>query len=187
MVKIILKGEDCGFTWSASHLLPGHFKCSRMHGHNYVMDIEISSDSLVNGMVIDFVEIKKDVRKMIEIYDHRLMLPKEALIPHRTSMNVKGIGITTEDSTGIDGIYQISYTGMNNNAKLYTIPQEDVVFLPYLNVVTAENLAKYFAFEIKEIVNQIIEENSSSWNIIEVTIFEDSGQGAIYQISNNKE
>ncbi len=173
MPKLILEGKDCGFTWSASHLLPGHYKCSRMHGHNYVMNIEISSEDLVNGMIVDFVEIKKEVRRMIEIYDHRLMLPEEALIHNKTSMEVEGI----------NNFYEIKYQGMNDTEKVYTIPHEDVVFLP-LNVITAENLAKYFAIEIRKIVKGLMKANDSTFTSIEVTIFEDSGQGASYQISN---
>ena len=54
------------FSFSASHRLPslpsGH-KCSRLHGHNYVVDIEVSADSVdSHSMVLDFgrLDVVKD-------------------------------------------------------------------------------------------------------------------------------
>lgn len=159
-MRLVLKGEDCGFTWSASHLLPGHYKCSRIHGHNYVMDIVIDSDSTKNGMIVDFVEIKKAVREMIEKYDHRLLLPD----PSQPFMEIKYI----------NQFVHLKYTGIEDEVKEYTIPKSDTVILEELDFVTAEELSQYFKKQIEKIVyglNPDVED-------IFVTIYEDSGQGA---------
>ncbi|MHA2365384.1 MAG: 6-pyruvoyl trahydropterin synthase family protein [Candidatus Hodarchaeales archaeon] len=60
------------FNISASHSLPGHVKCSSMHGHNYQIAITVGADRLnSSGMLIDFSEITSKVNKMFERYDHR--------------------------------------------------------------------------------------------------------------------
>lgn len=163
-MRLILKGEDCGFTWSASHLLPGHYKCSRMHGHNYVMDIEINSNTIKNGMIVDFVEIKKMVRQMIEKYDHRLLLPD----PKQPFMEIKYMNYENEQ------FVHLKYTGLEDEIKQYTIPASDAVIMEDVDFVTAENLSEYFKKQIEEIVYSLNPDIDSLY----VTIYEDSGQGA---------
>lgn len=173
-MKLILKGENCGFTWSASHLLPGHFKCSRMHGHNYVMDVEIDtgkSISLRNGMIVDFVKIKKHIREMIEKYDHRLMLPSYALeLQNYSGMNIVNIPYDDVDS------YRIKYKGMTDEDKIYSIPASDIVFIEGANFITAEELSRFFKREVAQVIYDI--DNRLIYENVYVTIYEDSGQGA---------
>jgi len=54
-------------TISASHFLPGHKKCGKMHGHNYKIEVWCSVDKLVKGMVVDFDKIKAIISEM----DHK--------------------------------------------------------------------------------------------------------------------
>lgn len=61
------------FTFEASHVLPKHpGKCSRLHGHSWVLTIGVSG--LVNpetGFVVDYAELKKCVDEhVIEKLDH---------------------------------------------------------------------------------------------------------------------
>ncbi|MCK4717968.1 MAG: 6-carboxytetrahydropterin synthase, partial [Thermoplasmata archaeon] len=35
MAFLELNGWDTGITFSASHFIPGHKKCGRLHGHGY--------------------------------------------------------------------------------------------------------------------------------------------------------
>jgi 6-pyruvoyltetrahydropterin/6-carboxytetrahydropterin synthase len=59
------------FRFEASHILPAHKgKCSRLHGHSFVMHVELSKDTLIDhgpsqGMVLDFVDIKGEVEPLI--------------------------------------------------------------------------------------------------------------------------
>lgn len=64
------------FEFESAHYLtnvPSSHKCSRMHGHNYVVEIEMASPELVNDFVIDyfdFAPIKDFVNKN---WDHRIL------------------------------------------------------------------------------------------------------------------
>ena len=45
--------------------LPYQSKCANLHGHNWIVDVEISADKLnADGMVMDFTIIKKVVMKL---------------------------------------------------------------------------------------------------------------------------
>ena len=172
-MKLILKGENCGFTWSASHLLPGHFKCSRMHGHNYVMDVEIETGDLINlknGMIVDFVKIKKVIRDMIEEYDHKLMLPNAFQEHNFSNMNIIKSKLENLDS------FKIKYKGMRNEDKVYSIPASDIIFIENVDFITAEELSRYFKRKIMLLLHDI--ENDVLYKSVYVTIYEDSGQGA---------
>ena len=49
---------------SSSHRLPGHEKCGKDHGHNYIITVYCESDKLTNGMVTDFGDIKWVVNRL---------------------------------------------------------------------------------------------------------------------------
>lgn len=60
------------FEFSASHFLTKyHGKCERLHGHNYKLRISVAGPIGENGMVVDFVLLKKLVKeKIIDRLDH---------------------------------------------------------------------------------------------------------------------
>ena len=53
--------------------LPYESPCQRIHGHNWIITVEVSSEELDEcGMVIDFKMLKQIMEKVIkEKYDHR--------------------------------------------------------------------------------------------------------------------
>jgi 6-pyruvoyltetrahydropterin/6-carboxytetrahydropterin synthase len=53
----------------SAHFLPGHEKCGRLHGHTYKIDISIEGDHK-QGMIVDFADLKKDSRAVLQQYDH---------------------------------------------------------------------------------------------------------------------
>ncbi len=53
-----------------AHLLPGHSKCGRLHGHTYRVQVVVDG-RLSEGMVLDFAELKSQVRSVLARYDHR--------------------------------------------------------------------------------------------------------------------
>lgn len=75
----ILKAEQ---SFDSAHFLAGYEgKCSNIHGHRWKVEIEVKSQSLVeggqlDGMVIDFGDLKKAVRDMVDYYDHGLIIQK---------------------------------------------------------------------------------------------------------------
>jgi 6-pyruvoyltetrahydropterin/6-carboxytetrahydropterin synthase len=55
--------------FAAAHIIAGHPKCGRMHGHNYLLLAKVYGKS---SEWLDFEEIKKTVDRLIdEKYDHR--------------------------------------------------------------------------------------------------------------------
>lgn len=63
------------FEFAASHqltLLPETHKCSRLHGHNYVVKVTVNSGVLnKHGFVVDYAELT-DFKTLLDTkYDHR--------------------------------------------------------------------------------------------------------------------
>lgn len=75
----ILKAEH---SFDSAHFLSGYDgKCSNIHGHRWRVEVEVQSETLVHGgqldgMIIDFGDLKKDVKAMIDSYDHALIVQK---------------------------------------------------------------------------------------------------------------
>ena len=65
------------FTFDSAHFLPnvpvGH-KCRNMHGHTYLLTVFIEGPLLPHeGWVIDFTDLKKLVKPIIDLPDHNLL------------------------------------------------------------------------------------------------------------------
>ncbi len=67
--------------FSAAHIIPGHPKCGRMHGHNYKVEVSLSGDKLnQNGFLIDFGDVKSYLNTIVGLLDHTYLndsIPKE--------------------------------------------------------------------------------------------------------------
>ncbi|MBQ8662866.1 MAG: 6-carboxytetrahydropterin synthase [Eubacterium sp.] len=78
----ILKTEQ---SFDSAHFLAGYQgKCSNLHGHRWRVVVEIWSENLVSegqlrGMVTDFGDIKADLQKLTDDYDHALIVEKGSL------------------------------------------------------------------------------------------------------------
>lgn len=62
------------FRFEASHILPQHpGKCSRLHGHSWVLRVEVSGPiNPLTGFVIDYTDLKDLVQLgIIDIVDHQ--------------------------------------------------------------------------------------------------------------------
>ena len=67
------------FEISAAHKLDLDYdsKCTNFHGHNWIIDVYLQSETLdKNGMVLDFTHIK---RKIQDKFDHKVI--NEVLLP----------------------------------------------------------------------------------------------------------
>ena len=75
----ILKAEH---SFDSAHFLAGYEgKCANIHGHRWKVEIEVCSDSLtaggqLDGMVVDFSDLKKDVKEMADSCDHALLVQR---------------------------------------------------------------------------------------------------------------
>lgn len=64
------------FEFEAAHRLSKHRgKCHNIHGHNWKVEVVVASMSLNNDdMVIDFGDLRKIVNRIMDHYDHKLLL-----------------------------------------------------------------------------------------------------------------
>lgn len=116
-----IDGGHSGIRFSACHFIPRHEKCSRLHGHSYILRLRLEGDINDDGMVMDFVALKKGLKKFIEEFDHKVLLPAK-------SDEV----ILTVGSSTVEVV---------NGDKRYVFPREDVVVLE-IPTTTAEEMAK---------------------------------------------
>jgi len=78
----ILKAEH---SFDSAHFLSGYVgKCSNIHGHRWNVYVEVQSETLIrggqlDGMVIDFGDLKTDVKSMVDSYDHALIVQKGSM------------------------------------------------------------------------------------------------------------
>ncbi|MBX4261816.1 6-carboxytetrahydropterin synthase QueD [Clostridium estertheticum] len=73
----ILKSEH---SFDSAHFLSEYEgKCANIHGHRWKVEVEVQSETLtkggqLEGMVIDFGDLKRDVKSMADSYDHALIV-----------------------------------------------------------------------------------------------------------------
>ena len=77
MFKLVVKKE-----FSSAHILHGHpGNCKRMHGHNWLVEAEVQGDNTNEiGMVIDFKDIKNNLKEIISMLDHQFLNDLEPFI-----------------------------------------------------------------------------------------------------------
>jgi len=79
-----LKTED---SFDSAHFLSGYEgKCSNIHGHRWRVIIEVKSNTLQtdqqsNGMLVDFGDLKKDIKEEVDFMDHAFIIEKNTLKP----------------------------------------------------------------------------------------------------------
>ncbi len=71
--------------FSAAHAIPGHEKCGKLHGHNFRVEVEIEGEVKENGMVMDFYNLKRVLKDVLEDFDHTVL---NEIIDVPTSENI---------------------------------------------------------------------------------------------------
>ena len=70
---------SCESSFDAAHFLTKYEgKCSNIHGHRWRVVLSISGD-IDNGMVVDFNEIKKDLKDLCDYFDHTFIVEEGSL------------------------------------------------------------------------------------------------------------
>lgn len=78
----ILKAEH---SFDSAHFLKGYEgKCANIHGHRWRVILEIQSESLeaegqIRGMVVDFGDFKKDLKQIVDSFDHALIIEENTI------------------------------------------------------------------------------------------------------------
>jgi 6-pyruvoyltetrahydropterin/6-carboxytetrahydropterin synthase len=127
-MKLRISGDK--LTIAAAHMLVKHDKCARIHGHNYLIEIEVEGELDENDMVIDFGLFKSNVITILKKFDHRILVPIESNDLQIETEEKQVIVKTCED-------------------KCYRFPKEDVVFVP-IKSTTVELLSQHIHNLIKE-------------------------------------
>jgi 6-pyruvoyltetrahydropterin/6-carboxytetrahydropterin synthase len=78
-------------TFAAGHALRNyHGKCENVHGHNYRVRVTLEGEQLDGaGLLVDFVELKRVLRAIIERLDHVFLndiVPFDELNPSAENM-----------------------------------------------------------------------------------------------------
>ncbi len=67
-------------SFDSAHFLSGYSgKCSNIHGHRWKVEVEVFNQELVQGgqnkgMVVDFSQLKNDLKEILYYYDHSLII-----------------------------------------------------------------------------------------------------------------
>lgn len=121
---IEIDGGHSGIRFSACHFIPRHEKCARLHGHSYILRLRLEGDIGQDGMVMDFVALKKELRAFASEMDHMVLLPARS----------KDVRITSAGGS-VEAV---------SCGKKYVFPEEDVRMLD-VAVTTAEEMARMLA------------------------------------------
>lgn len=151
-----IDGGYGGLRFSACHFIPRHEKCSRLHGHSYIVRLRLEGDIGAEGMVMDFVVLKRKLKEMIESFDHAVLLPGRS-----------DIVILTENGDQIDA---------ECLGKRYSFPRMDVRILD-VPTTTAEEMAKMMAGDLAAGIDMPPNVRSLS-----VGLDEERGQTAWYTV-----
>ena len=58
-------------SFSSAHFLRNYKgKCEKVHGHNWKVSVNVASPGLKNGLVLDFTDLKKTLKKITKLLDH---------------------------------------------------------------------------------------------------------------------
>ncbi|MDR1404515.1 MAG: 6-pyruvoyl tetrahydropterin synthase family protein [Candidatus Methanoplasma sp.] len=149
-----IDGGYAGIRFSSCHFIPMHEKCSRLHGHSYIVRMRLDGDTDDSGMVMDFVILKKKLRAMIDEMDHMVLLPSAS----KTVRIERKNGSVEAVSCG----------------KRYVFPAEDVLLLDVCTT-TAEEISRMMTEKIAEDVDF-----PKTVRSISVGLDEERGQTAWY-------
>ena len=148
-MEIRLDGWKLNLTFAAAHFIADYSKCSRLHGHSYAISVIVKGKA-INGIVMDFVELKNRIRSIAEELDHKVLIPTKGDL----KINVK--------DNEVEVIHK---------EKRFVFPKEDCAFIP-IQSSSAENLASYI---LQKLVELSFPENVEE---VGVGIDEGYGQGA---------
>jgi 6-pyruvoyltetrahydropterin/6-carboxytetrahydropterin synthase len=155
----LIQGE-LSFKFAAAHFVLGETGCERLHGHNYLVEVQVHGEqNETKHIVIDFLELKPYVREIIEELDHKILLPAD---------NENLIIVKKDNELFVD---------FKPKNKHYIFPESDVVILPIKNT-TVEEFARLLSEKLRPLFK--IHPNIEA---IEVGVFEYKGQGCYKRIT----
>jgi 6-pyruvoyltetrahydropterin/6-carboxytetrahydropterin synthase len=149
-MRLEINGWSSKITFSASHIIPGHEKCGRLHGHDYAINAKIEGEIGSNGVIMDFISVKEFLRGVAAELDHRVMIPRK---DPRVDVSKNQVRYRLKD-------------------KEFLFPLGDCIMLD-IEVASAETLANF-------VLQRMLEKVRFPKNVtrIEIGVDEGRGQGA---------
>lgn len=146
-MRLEINGWSSKITFSATHLIAGHSKCGRLHGHDYAINAVIEGDIGPDGVIMDFISVKEFLRGVASELDHKVLVQAKD-----RAVSVQGDSVRY--STG---------------GKSYEFPRSDCVMLD-VAVTSAEELAEW-------VIRRLLEKVRFPENVRRVEIGVDEGRG----------
>jgi 6-pyruvoyltetrahydropterin/6-carboxytetrahydropterin synthase len=150
MMRLQINGWTSKITFSATHIIPGHSKCGRLHGHDYAINASIEGEMGPDGVVMDFISVKEFLRDVANELDHRVLIPAKD----------KGVRVGKD------------YVEYKLGDKELRLPRSDCILLE-IKVASAETLANF-------VLQRMLDKVKFPKNVtrIEIGVDEGRGQGA---------
>lgn len=149
-MRLEINGWSSKITFSATHVIPTHAKCGRLHGHDYAINAIVEGEMGPDGVIMDFISVKEFLRGIAAELDHRVLIP------------AKDPGVRLSE-------HYVEYKVGDNELKL---PRSDCILLD-IGVTSAETLAGF-------VLMRMLEKVKFPTNVsrIEIGVDEGRGQGA---------
>jgi len=151
-MRLEIDGWSAGLKFSACHLIPGHSRCGRLHGHTYAVHVRLVGEQNESGYIADFHDVKALVKRLIDRLDHRVLIPAA-----HPAVTITRRGATVE---------------MRIGKGRYAFPAGDVLLLD-LPAVTAEQLAAYILEKVAPAIARL-----GNVSELQIGLYEGVGQGA---------
>ena len=149
-MRLEINGWTSKITFSATHIIPMHSKCGRLHGHDYAINATIEGSLGNDGVIMDFIRVKEFLRGIAAELDHRVLIPR------------RDLGVKIKDD----------YVKYKIGDKEVTVPTCDCAILE-IEVASAEMLAEF-------VLSRLLSKVKFPPNVtkIEIGVDEGRGQGA---------
>lgn len=149
-MRLEINGWASKITFSATHIIPMHSKCGRLHGHDYAINAKIEGEKGHDGVIMDFISVKEFLRNVAQELDHRVIIPAKD----------PGVRVLEE------------YVEYRIGDKDLRLPRCDCILLD-IEVASAETLAEF-------VMTRMLATVKFPKNVhrIEIGVDEGKGQGA---------
>ncbi len=123
MYEVKIKGDFA----AAHNLRDVGGKCEFLHGHNFIVEVTVESETLdAQGMVIDFRVLKSKLNRILEALDHRYLNENPAFQEKNPSAENLAVYICNELAAQIDQgpvrVRQVSIWESENSRATYRRP-----------------------------------------------------------------
>jgi 6-pyruvoyltetrahydropterin/6-carboxytetrahydropterin synthase len=146
----------------------GHFitlsdeLCEPVHGHNWLVGVDVEGSPDVHGMVVDFIALRDALTAIITRLDHRMLLPTDNPL----------LRVTTE--AGPTGMLE---TTVRFRERRWVFPADECVMLPAANT-TAEWIARWIGGEL---LVSLAAQSRPLTGTLRVEVDECLGQSAVWE------